>query len=131
MQFEADRVGNVVAPFFLASSALNFFNGHLTAFQAATAGFGYYLAKRLPGPLPIWLASLAYAMYSNHAAEWAVAAFGLSAGWKIVEAAKEKAVPKPEQVAFFALAAWSFYAGITDQIALLIFGGHVLSSTIS
>lgn len=128
---EADRIGTVVAPTFLASAALGFFNGHLTAFQTATAGFGYYLAQDLPGPLPVWMATLAYAIYSNHAAEWAVAAFGLSAGVKVFDAVKAKAVPAVQQVLFLVLAGWALYSNIAQQMALLVFGGHLLASTVS
>jgi hypothetical protein len=83
------------------------------------------------GPLPLWLASLAYAIYSNHPAEWAVAAFGLSAAHKVFLAAKDKAVPAPQQVLFLAVAAWAFYASAVQQVAVLVFGGHVLASTVS
>lgn len=122
----------MISPFFLASAALGFFNGHLTAFQTATVAFGYYLAQALPGPLPLWLASLGYAIYSNHAAEWTVAAFGLSAAYRVYGFVKEKAwndsVPS---VLFAAFAAWAFYANIVHTAALLVFGGHVLASTVS
>jgi len=130
-KFEADRVGNVIAPTFLASAALGFFNGHISAFQSVTAGFGYYLAQALPGPLPLWLATLGYAIYSNHAAEWAVAAFGLSAAYKVFESAKAKSVPAAQNVLFIALAGWAFYSNAAEHVALLIFGGHTLASTIS
>jgi hypothetical protein len=129
--FTADNVGQVVAPTFLASAALGFFNGHLTAFQTATAAFGFFLAKGLPGPLPLWLATLGYAIYSNHAAEWAVAAFGLSAAVKIFNSAKDKKVPAPTQVLFTALAGWAFYSNTVQQVALLVYAGHVLASTVS
>jgi hypothetical protein len=130
-KFEADRVGNVIAPTFLSAAALGFFNGHITAFQCATAGFGYYLAQGLPGPLPLWLASLGYAIYSNHAAEWSVAAFGLSAAYKIFKSAESKSIPAVQNVLFLALAGWAFYSNAAQQIALLIYGGHVLASTVS
>jgi len=130
-KFEADRVGNVIAPTFLASAALGFFNGHISAFECATAGFGYYLAQALPGPLPLWLATLGYAIYSNHAAEWSVAAFGLSAAYKVFESAKAKSVPAVQNVLFIALAGWAFYTNAAQQVALLIYGGHVLASTVS
>jgi hypothetical protein len=130
-KFEADRVGNVIAPTFLASAALGFFNGHISAFDCSTAGFGYFLAQALPGPLPLWLATLAYAIYSNHAAEWAVAAFGLSAAYKIFNAVNSKSFPAPQNVLFLALAGWAFYTNAAHQVALLIYGGHVLSSTVN
>ena len=130
---EADRIGTFVAPVFLASAALGFFNGYLTAFQVATAAFGYYLAQSLPSqvPLPLWLASLAYAIYSGYAAEWAVAAFGLAAAWAVGNAAKNKSVPAPQQVLFLGVAAWAFYTNAAQQVALLIYAGHVLASTVS
>jgi hypothetical protein len=59
-----------------------------------------------------------------------VAAFGLTAAHKVYLAARDRAVPRPQQVAFLALAAWAFYADAARQVALLIFGGHVLASTV-
>jgi hypothetical protein len=102
-QAPADTVGQFVGPAFLAAAALSFF-GRATPFEGAAAAFGVALARRLPGPLVLWVASLAGAVYAGYAAEWAVGAFGLAAALRVAEAVRAKEVPAPAPALFLAFA---------------------------
>jgi hypothetical protein len=58
----------------------------------------------------VWMATLVAAIYKGLSAQWLVAAFGLSALWKLVAQYRDTStIQSPQEVAFVALAAWAFY----------------------
>lgn len=64
-------------------------------------------------------------------AQWMVAAFGLSALWRVFEAVKAKATPAPQEAAFLALAAWAFYKQAEMPVALAMMAAHIVSSALA
>lgn len=131
VEIPAGNVGEVIGPLFLAVNALNGLPQlALAPVQTATLLFGYLIAKGLPAfsySTPVWLATLAAAVYKGLGAEWTVAAFGLSAAWRLAQGIQNKAVPYAD-LAFVAFAGYAAYQGGYELAALAIWAGHVLAS---
>jgi hypothetical protein len=130
-KFTSDKIALLVGPVVLATQALNGIPRlYLTPWQTATAAFGTLLINRLPKfeySTYVWLASLVAAVWKNLTAEWTVAAFGLSAAYRVVNGLQDKRVPIQE-VAFALLSAYAAYTRDYASGAVAIFAGYVLSS---
>lgn len=72
------------------------------------------------------MATLVAAIYKGYSAQWLVAAFGLSAAWRLVAQYRDDSTIKsPQQVAFVALAAWAFYKQVGPPGSWLLLGAGV------
>jgi hypothetical protein len=73
----------------------------------------------------VWLGTLVAAIYKGLSAQWLVAAYGLSAAWRLSQEQDLK------QLAFLALAFWAFYKHVETPVALVLMGAQIVSSAIA
>ncbi|KAK9835516.1 hypothetical protein WJX74_002106 [Apatococcus lobatus] len=124
-EVHADWVSVVAAPAVLAWHALQtgvFRNVQFHYMEVAIAVFGWYLCKNLKGPALAWAATLGVALYSQYGATWYTAAYGVVAGWKLLEGYKNESKVAIQMIPPVLASVWALYkqAPLTWTIILML-----------
>mmetsp|Transcript_19644 Transcript_19644/g.59420 ORF Transcript_19644/g.59420 Transcript_19644/m.59420 type:complete len:265 (+) Transcript_19644:128-922(+) len=124
---EADSMASIVGPAILAVNTLAL--SQVSYMDAAIALFGYNLCENLEGPVYLWLATLAGAIYAGYPSQWYVGAFALWAAIRLVRGGQNNTVPVLT-IPTLAAAAYAFWKDLTPAFTIALLLGQVGASAL-